>query len=587
MTTEREHSHAQHQHDQQPDRDDIGIGRVSRSAELQAPKQPVMSGLLFRKAERDANGVAAGADAAVASASSSSGSALPDTLMRKFESSLGADLSSVRVHTGGASETAAHAVGAKAYTMGQDIHFGAGQYDPHSHAGQTLLAHEVAHTVQQGGGAPHRQNKLEVSTPFDAAEHEADTAADAMVAGRSASVTMGAGVQRKVFRKDENMTPAPAADTSQNASTPATEESKQAAREKILAAQAAAKDAVSRTADWTKQQWSDFIDRTVDSPKVVWQPAMLNKAVGMGVSAGIGAAAGAASTAAKALLPEAGAIVGKAIEMLGAAIGGAAADKINGGKELDAQSASTEGRQAAKAARKAKLSEIDTASKSAQASVGPSYVQAMRAVAGRDIDKSAVDDTNTWTDQDQARSTAIAPSGNGLYQQMLLDWMATHEYDGHGAAIGGANQEDVKGANQELFGANNTPNYYALQLRMDLKELGLPTGQADAMLNSKSANTGGKLLFEKADDLEKLATHFFKPGTKAFQYIVSGGQWSITATYGVGGVPDEIGKGDAYSFLSSATYYLTTQGAGDADQGYHIWNSINAGENHNGQRPVK
>lgn len=203
MTSEREQSHAQANQDISVDRDDAGVGRVSRSAQLHAPASPVASGLLSRKAERDGNGVAAGAEHAVASAQSSSGSALPDTLMRKFEQSLGADLSSVRVHTGGASEEASHAVGAKAYTMGQDIHFGAGHYDPHSDQGQHLLAHEVAHTVQQGGGAPHRQNKLEVSTPYDAAEHEADSAAAAMVSGRPFAVTMGAGVQRKIFRQEK------------------------------------------------------------------------------------------------------------------------------------------------------------------------------------------------------------------------------------------------------------------------------------------------------------------------------------------------------------------------------------------------
>ncbi len=200
MTSKREHSHARANHDVSIDRDDAGVGRVSRSAQLDAPTSPVVSGLLSRKAERDANGVAAGAEQAVASAQGSSGSALPDALMRKFEQSLGADLSGVRVHTGGPSEEASHAVGAKAYTMGQDIHFGAGHYDPHSDQGQHLLAHEVAHTVQQGGSAPRRQNKLEVSTPFDAAEHEADSAAAAMVSGRPFAVTMGAGVQRKIFR---------------------------------------------------------------------------------------------------------------------------------------------------------------------------------------------------------------------------------------------------------------------------------------------------------------------------------------------------------------------------------------------------
>src|SRR5690606_38244399 len=99
-----------------------------------------------------------------------------------FEDSLGADLSGVRVHRDASSETAAQAVGAKAYTIGQDIHFGAGQFDPSSSEGQLLLAHEVAHTVQQAGGPAARQNKLAVSSPVDAAELEADRAAEAMVA---------------------------------------------------------------------------------------------------------------------------------------------------------------------------------------------------------------------------------------------------------------------------------------------------------------------------------------------------------------------------------------------------------------------
>jgi Domain of unknown function (DUF4157) len=196
MTSEREQSHAQANQDVAIDRDDAGIGRISRSAQLDAPASPVVSGLLSRKAERDGNGVADGAEAAVATASSSAGSSLPGTLMRKFEQSLGTDLSSVRVHTGGASETAASSVGAKAYAMGQDIHFGAGHYDPSSTSGQHLIAHEVAHTVQQRGGAT-RQNKLEVSGPQDAHEHEADRAADAMVVGAPAQVAgIGGGVHR-------------------------------------------------------------------------------------------------------------------------------------------------------------------------------------------------------------------------------------------------------------------------------------------------------------------------------------------------------------------------------------------------------
>ncbi|MBK7191815.1 MAG: DUF4157 domain-containing protein, partial [Myxococcales bacterium] len=116
---------------------------------------------------RDANGVAADAEAAVDRAASSTGAPLPTHIQRQFEGSLGADLSGVRVHTGGESQQAAQAVGAKAYTVGNDIHFAAGNYQPDDPFGMHLLAHEVAHTVQQSGGAQRRQHKLEVSTPQD------------------------------------------------------------------------------------------------------------------------------------------------------------------------------------------------------------------------------------------------------------------------------------------------------------------------------------------------------------------------------------------------------------------------------------
>lgn len=154
---------------------------------------------------RDDNGVAAHAEESVERAAGSSGSSLPTNIQRQFESSLGADLSGVRVHTGSESNAAAHAVGAKAYTVGQDIHFGAGKYQPEDPFGLHLLAHEVAHTVQQTSPG-QRQNKLEVSTPHDAAEHEADRAADAMVIGKAAQVSLGAHVQRMVARDaDEDM----------------------------------------------------------------------------------------------------------------------------------------------------------------------------------------------------------------------------------------------------------------------------------------------------------------------------------------------------------------------------------------------
>lgn len=143
------------------------------------------------RAARDDNGVAAGAESAVAAASSSAGEPLRADLRERFESSLGADLSAVRVHTGESSSVANQAVGARAFAVGNDIHFGAGQYQPDDPFGVHLLAHEVAHTVQQSGGPAQRQNKLEVSAPHDALELEADRAADAMVAGRPAQLSGG------------------------------------------------------------------------------------------------------------------------------------------------------------------------------------------------------------------------------------------------------------------------------------------------------------------------------------------------------------------------------------------------------------
>ena len=120
-----------------------------------------------------------------AAASGGGGQPLPGALQHKFGGAFGADLSGVRVHTGGPSAAAAESVNAQAYTTGQDIHFAAGKYDPSSNAGEHLLAHEVVHTVQQRGvdGAAH-QAKLEIGDPGDASEREADALATVAVEGR-------------------------------------------------------------------------------------------------------------------------------------------------------------------------------------------------------------------------------------------------------------------------------------------------------------------------------------------------------------------------------------------------------------------
>ena len=93
-------------------------------------------------------------------------------------------------------------------------------------AGTDLPAHEVAHTVQQAGGATSGpQYQLEVSQPHDAAEHEADRAADAMVGGHPASVgAAGAPIARQAAGDEKSKGPSPTTKDAAPKSTPSTNE---------------------------------------------------------------------------------------------------------------------------------------------------------------------------------------------------------------------------------------------------------------------------------------------------------------------------------------------------------------------------
>jgi Domain of unknown function (DUF4157) len=77
-----------------------------------------------------------------------------------FETRFGHDFSQVRVHTGPQAAESAGAAEALAYTAGHHVVFGAGQYSPNSARGRKLLAHELAHTVQQLGSQSSRAAAL-------------------------------------------------------------------------------------------------------------------------------------------------------------------------------------------------------------------------------------------------------------------------------------------------------------------------------------------------------------------------------------------------------------------------------------------
>jgi Domain of unknown function (DUF4157) len=109
------------------------------------------------------------------SASRGGGASLDAGIQDRLGSSLG-DLSDVRVHTDDHADRLNRSVSARAFATGTDVYFARGEYNPGSADGDKLIAHELAHVVQQRGapsGGP-----LTVSNPGDALENEADAVAD-------------------------------------------------------------------------------------------------------------------------------------------------------------------------------------------------------------------------------------------------------------------------------------------------------------------------------------------------------------------------------------------------------------------------
>ncbi len=76
------------------------------------------------------------------------GQRLPDAVQQKMEAFFGARFDDVRVHVG----NEAASIGALAFTMGSDLYFAPGQYNPQTPQGEQLLGHELTHVVQQRAG---------------------------------------------------------------------------------------------------------------------------------------------------------------------------------------------------------------------------------------------------------------------------------------------------------------------------------------------------------------------------------------------------------------------------------------------------
>lgn len=105
------------------------------------------------------------------------GHQLPSDVRGRMESAFGADFSHVRTHTDGKASDVSSRVNARAFTVGNHMAFGNGEYKPGTMLGDALIAHELAHTIQQSG-AGAAVDKMEMgSSGYEALEADADHAA--------------------------------------------------------------------------------------------------------------------------------------------------------------------------------------------------------------------------------------------------------------------------------------------------------------------------------------------------------------------------------------------------------------------------
>lgn len=143
---------------------------------------------------------------------SGGGQALDAGTRVQMEAAFGTDFSDVRVHTGGDADASAQRLGAHAYTVGTDVVFSQGRYDPGSDVGQRTLAHELTHVVQQRSGpvdGTETGTGVKVSDPADRFEQAAEATADRVMSGQRAdgdavqTAGVGTHVQRQEGEEEE------------------------------------------------------------------------------------------------------------------------------------------------------------------------------------------------------------------------------------------------------------------------------------------------------------------------------------------------------------------------------------------------
>lgn len=137
---------------------DVVAERAMKQAPVDAVSQRPASAIQ-RKAEIRSRDLHIAGDVQTHGLLTGSGEALSPSLNHEFATRLGYDFSKVRIHRDPAAGLAADSLGARAFTLGRHIAFARGEYAPDTNTGKQLLAHELAHVVQQQR-QPMLQRKL-------------------------------------------------------------------------------------------------------------------------------------------------------------------------------------------------------------------------------------------------------------------------------------------------------------------------------------------------------------------------------------------------------------------------------------------
>lgn len=445
-------------------------------------------------------------------AGESPGSPLPEGMSSRLGNALGADVSNVRVHTGEASAKAADGLQANAFAVGQAVHFGAGKYQPGTPDGDRLIAHEVAHTVQQQGAKPGAE--MEVSSPGDGHEQAAEGFAQKFASGggadagpAAAAAPVGKGtVSRSMIHRD----PTPGATTPGPVATPgapaagaaaATPVDKTAAQNALLDYRERAGSFITGNHNWLTQNWTYYLSRTTQNPMLGWADgtaaSVVSNALGnllteLGqnlIKRGSAAAAGA--LVGSAIAPGAGTVIGFVVGVLVESAASMIFEALTG--KSDAAAAANAASRRTGDLIQAQYGNLATANANANAELNAGYRSTQTALTNA-TDQTAVDRIRDWANSEKAKVEHPAPiADRSLAQQMIREWVLEHAGDEEDANSS-TDETEWEAARDEAFGEGDLDYHreiFAYQTRHEWGKAGLNVAQAQAIIDDVMAMRRG------------------------------------------------------------------------------------------------